>query len=140
MHVCLVFKCTHVDTCTWINKHFSFKIFLPSPPPLKISGSAPVYPFPFYIPSLPQYMYGNQFLALFLINFHSELCLNSRMSFCLLFYFSSTFSSPAFSSHSRIIHSYGDVTIQSLGTVLNLSLFLEVLLPYVQGIIDTIIQ
>ena len=30
MHVCLVFMCTRVDTCT--NKHFSFKIFLLNPP------------------------------------------------------------------------------------------------------------
>ena len=136
MHVCLVFKCTHVDTCTWINKHFSFQILFLTPPPFKNFWIRACIPFPL----LYTILYGNQFLALFLINFHSELCLNSRMSFCLLFCFSPTFSSPAFSSHSRIIHLYGDVTIQSPGTVLNLSLFLEVLLPYVQGIIDTIIQ
>ena len=33
MHVCLILMCTRVDTC--INKHFSFKIFLLTPPPLK---------------------------------------------------------------------------------------------------------
>ena len=31
LHVCLVFMCARVDTC--FNKHFSFKIFPPTPPP-----------------------------------------------------------------------------------------------------------
>ena len=33
LQVCLVFKCTRVDTCTCVDKHFSFFNLLNHPPP-----------------------------------------------------------------------------------------------------------